>query len=307
MKVVITPRGFARFGLDEIARMEEAGHEVHYNDTGEAYSHEQFVSLIRDADAIIVGVDRLDRDTLAQCKQLKVVCKFGVGVDNIDLSYCQMNGIAVERCIGTNSRAVAEHVLAMILDHAKNLTQSVNEVRSGHWIKRTGGEVAGKSLGILGFGRIGKYLAKYARGLEMDVFVSDALAIDPEEAQKYHVHVEEADQLFRHCDYVSIHVPLTDETRGMIDQFLLATMKKNSCLINTARGELVDQEALFEALQKGPLHAAYFDVFDPEPPQEGNPLLSLSNFYLTPHTAARTEEAERRTCIRATEQILKHL
>lgn len=307
MKVVITPRGFARYGLQEITKMEKEGFEVDYNDTGKQYSHEEFLQHIQDTDAIIVGVDRLDAETLAQCPQLKVICKFGVGVDNIDLSYAEKHGIVVKRCIGTNSRAVAEHVLAMIFDHAKNLTTSINEVRDGHWNKRTGSEVAGKSLGILGFGRIGKYLAQYAKGLQMQVYVSDAVEIDPEEALKYGVCVEDADKLFEHCDYVSIHVPLTEETRGLVSKSLLSTMEKDSCLINTARGELVDQEALLEALEKGVIEAAYFDVFDPEPPQEESPLLRCPNFYLTPHVAARTEESEKRTCIRSTELIIKNL
>ena len=162
MKVLITPRGFATYGLDEVEKMRSAGLEVHYNDTGLAYTHEQFKELAKDADAIIVGVDKMDAEMMSGCPNLKAVCKFGVGTDNIDLDYAEEHGIYVGRCVGGNSRSVAEHVIALMFAEAKNLYYSIDEVKDHKWAKPTGLEIYGKKLGIIGFGMIGKYLADYA-------------------------------------------------------------------------------------------------------------------------------------------------
>ena len=164
MKVLITPRGFANYGLDEVEKMRNAGLEVHYNDTGLAYTHEEFKELAKDADAIIVGVDKMDAEMMAGCPNLKAVCKFGVGTDNIDLDYAKEHDIYVGRCVGGNSRSVAEHVMALMFAESKNLYYSIDEVKDHKWAKPTGLEIYGKKLGIIGFGMIGKYLADYAHG-----------------------------------------------------------------------------------------------------------------------------------------------
>lgn len=132
MKVLITPRGFANYGLDQVERMKSKGLDVHYNATGKAYTHEEFKALAKDADAIIVGVDKMDREMMEGCPNLKAVCKFGVGTDNIDLDYAKEHSIYVGRCVGSNSRSVAEHVLSMMFMEAKNLYTSVRDAVSIH-------------------------------------------------------------------------------------------------------------------------------------------------------------------------------
>ena len=307
MKVLITPRGFANYGLDQVERMKSKGLDVHYNATGKAYTHEEFKALAKDADAIIVGVDKMDREMMEGCPNLKAVCKFGVGTDNIDLDYAKEHSIYVGRCVGSNSRSVAEHVLSMMFMEAKNLYTSVRDVKQHGWNKPTGREIYGKKLGIIGFGMIGKYLAEYAYGCGMEVYAYDAFAIAEETARQYHAQISTLEDILTDCDYISLHVPLLESTRNMISTEEFKKMKKDACLLNAARGGIVDEEALYEALKKKEIRSACFDVYSSEPPREDDKLLTLDNFLLTPHTAARSMESEQRTCAMSMDIILEQL
>lgn len=307
MKVVITPRGYAKYGLDEVEKMRKAGLKVHYNDTGLAYTHEQFKELTKDADAIIVGVDNMDADMMSGCPNLKAVCKHGVGTDNIDLDYAKEHNIAVGRCVGGNSRSVAEHVMALMFAESKNLYYSIDEVKDHKWAKPTGLEIYGKKLGIIGFGAIGKYLADYANGVGMEVYAYDAFPIKEKVAKEHHAKISTLDEIYEECDYISVHVPLLDSTRDMISTKEFKKMKKNVCVINAARGGIINEDALYEALTSGEIRSACFDVYSSEPPKDGDKLVALDNFYLTPHTAARTKEAEIRTCEMAVKFIMGQL
>lgn len=307
MKVLITPRGFANYGLDQVERMKSKGLDVHYNATGKAYTHEEFKALAKDADAIIVGVDKMDREMMEGCPNLKAVCKFGVGTDNIDLDYAKEHSIYVGRCVGSNSRSVAEHVLSMMFMEAKNLYTSVRDVKHHGWNKPTGREIYGKKLGIIGFGMIGKYLAEYAYGCGMEVYAYDAFAIAEETARQYHAQISTLEDILTDCDYISLHVPLLESTRNMISTEEFKKMKKDACLLNAARGAIVNEEALYEALKKKEIRSACFDVYSSEPPREDDKLLTLDNFLLTPHTAARSMESEQRTCAMSTDIILEQL
>ena len=307
MKVLITPRGFANYGLDQVERMKSKGLDVHYNATGKAYTHEEFKALAKDADAIIVGVDKMDREMMEGCPNLKAVCKFGVGTDNIDLDYAKERNIHVGRCVGSNSRSVAELVLSMMFMEAKNLYTSVRDVKQHGWNKPTGREIYGKKLGIIGFGMIGKYLAEYAYGCGMEVYAYDAFAIAEETARQYHAQISTLEDILTDCDYISLHVPLLESTRNMISTEEFKKMKKDACLLNAARGGIVNEEALYEALKKKEIRSACFDVYSSEPPREDDKLLTLDNFLLTPHTAARSMESEQRTCAMSTDIILEQL
>lgn len=307
MKILITPRGFANVGKTYIQKMKAAGFEVDYNQTGKSYTFEQFKRKAADADAIIVGVDQVNQELFASSPKLKAVCKFGVGIDNIDLTEATKRGIAVGRTVGSNSNSVAEHVLAFILADAKNLLGSVKEVKAGKWDKPTGSEIEGKILGIDGFGSIGKILAKKANNLGMKVLVNDIFNIDPKEQRAAGIKQVTFDELLERSDYLTLHLPLNEHTKDTINANELAKMKKNACLINAARGGIVNETALLLALRKKQIRSAYFDVFSEEPPKNGTELLALPNFYLTPHIAARTEEAELRTCAYSTRFILNAL
>lgn len=307
MKVLITPRGFANYGTDIVKKMEDKGLTVHYNNTGNAYTKEEFLELARDADGIIVGVDIMDRAMMEQCPNLKVVCKFGVGTDNIDLEYAKERGIYVGRTVGSNSKSVAEHVIAMMFAESKNLYVSLRDVKGGKWNKPTGREISGKTLGIIGFGQIGKHLASFANGLGMNVLAYDAFEIEDAVAAQYHVTKAGLSEIISSSDYISLHVPLLDSTKNMISTEEFKRMKKDACLINAARGGIVDEEALYEALVNHEIRSACFDVYSTEPPKADDKLVALDNFLLTPHTAARSRESERRTCEMSSKIIMEHL
>ena len=306
-KIVITPRGFAACGEDCIERMERCGFSVDYNDTGKAYTAAQFYEHCRDAEGLIVGVERVDREFIDSCPKLRAVVKFGVGTDNIDLAYCRDKGIYTGRCAGCNSRSVAELALAFALAETKNLYNSLHDTRSGAWNKYMGYEVLGKTFGIVGFGAVGKALAQMANGLGMHVLAYDAFEIGQECAEQFNVTISDLDTIYRTSDFISLHVPLTKETENMITLEEMKKMKRGCVLINTARGGIVSEKDLYRALAEKIIRAAYFDVFTSEPPERDEPLLTLENFYLSPHIASRAVEAEKNTCRISTDVILAAL
>lgn len=306
-KIVITPRGFAKCGIDNVEIMEKAGYEVIYNDTGSAYTKDEFYKITEEAVGIIVGVEQVDRTYIDAHPKLKAAVKFGVGVDNFDLEYCKEKNIFVGRTVGSNSRSVAETAISFVIADSKNLFQSLSETKNHGWSKMTGYEVQGKSIGIIGFGAIGREVAKMAYGLGMQVFCFDAFGIDKEFASKYEVKEKSVEEIIKTSDFLSLHVPLTEETKNLITRKELKQMKSNAVLINTARGGIVNEADLYEALKSHMIRAAYFDVFTCEPPKEDEPLLQLDNFYLTPHIASRSAEAEKRTADIATKVLLEAL
>lgn len=307
MKIVITPRGFAKYGKKELDLFEEKGIIVDYNDTGFAYTPDNLLNRSKDADAIIVGVDIIDKSFIDSCPRLKIICKFGVGTDNIDVDYAQKCGITVERTIGSNSNAVAEHVMALMFSEAKNIVENVNDVKSGKWLKPTGQELTGKTLGIIGFGAIGHQLARMASGIGMKIFTYDIFEIADEHLSMYNIQQVSLEQIYELSDYISLHLPLTESTKNMISTSAFKKMKLSSCLINTARGGIVDEAALYKALVEGEIRSACFDVFSTEPPATGEQLLLLNNFKLTAHIGARTVESETRTCEMSAQKILRGL
>lgn len=307
MKILITPRGFANVGEEYVKKLEDAGFEVDYNTTGLEYSFDKFKELAKDADGIIVGVDSINKELIDASPKLKAVCKFGVGVDNIDLDYAKEKGIKVGRTVGSNSNSVAEHVLSFIFADAKHLYPIFKEVKAGNWEKPTNSELEDKVLGIDGFGAIGKILARKASALGMHVLVHDVFEIDPETQKVYGIQQVSFDDLLEKSDYLTLHIPLNDQTRNTIAKDELKKMKKSACLINAARGGIVNENDLLEALKNGEIRSAFFDVFSTEPPKEGNELLKQNNFFLTSHVAARTKEAELRTCAMSSDFMIKSL
>ena len=306
-KIVITPRGFAKCGVENAKIMEAAGFQVCYNDTGLAYTPEEFSNITKGAEGIIVGVELVDREYIDSHPELKAVVKFGVGTDNIDVAYCKEKGIFVGRTVGSNARSVAETAISFVIADSKNLFDSISNTRQHGWAKMTGYEVQGKTIGIIGFGAIGREVAKMAWGLGMQVMAFDTYPIPLELIEKYQLQVVSMDTIIEQADFISLHIPLTEETKNIISAGEMSRMKPNAVLLNTARGGIVDEAALYDALKNNTIRAAYFDVFTCEPPKEEEPLLTLPNFYLTPHIASRSAEAEKNTADIATKVILDAL
>lgn len=307
MKVVITPRGFARYGEEAVKTFEQQGIELDINDTGLPYSYEVFKEKARDADGLIVGVDQVDEAFIQACPKVKVICKFGVGTDNIAVDFAEERGIRIGRTLGTNTNAVAEHVLALMFADAKRLVPAVMDVKAGGWTKPTGSELRGKTLGLIGFGEIGQRLAEMVKGLGMRILFYDVREVAQERIEALGVESSSVDRILEESDYVSLHVPLTETTRHLISDKQFKQMKKTACLVNAARGGVVDERALLCALEEGEIRSAVFDVFSDEPPVTHKALLERDNFLLTPHTASRTAEAEKRTCEEATRIVCETL
>jgi len=251
------------------------------------------------ADALIVrNRSRVDRELLAAAPRLRAVGRLGVGLDNIDTAACKAAGIAVFPATGANSLPVAEYVVATAMVLLRGAYLSSAEVAAGQWPRARisqGRETAGKTLGLVGFGGIGQMTASLAHGLGMRVLAHDpALAPDASAWSDSGVGRRELDALLAEADVVSLHVPLVDSTRNLIDATRLARMKPDAVLINTARGGVVDEAALAAALRAGRLGGAALDVFDDEPLRAGSPLAGAPNLILTPHIGGVTRESNER-------------
>ncbi len=307
MKIVVTPRGFAKCGLDNVKIIEEIGFLVEYNDTGNAYTKEEFYEKTSDADGVIVGVELVDKEYIDSHPKLKAVVKFGVGTDNIDVEYCRQKDIFVGRTVGSNARSVAETAISFIFAHSKNLYESISDTREYKWTKQTGYEIENKVIGIVGFGAIGKKVAQMAFGLGMKVLAYDPYSVDNEAAKAFNVEIVDFEEILKRSDFVSLHIPLTKETNNFITLTQLNEMKQSAVLINTARGGIVNEDDLYIALSQNVIRAAYFDVLSSEPPKKDEPLLKLSNFYLTPHIASRSKEAEKNTADMSTKIMIEAL
>jgi len=288
-KVLVTPRSLAEAFSEPLKTLEDSGHEVIRNPHGRPFTEQELRDLIRDVDGIIVGLDSISRDVIAAAEKLKVISKYGVGVDNIDLQAARARGIVVTYTPGGNSEAVADLTIGLMLAAARRIPSADRAVRSGDWRKVVGLAVWKKTIGIVGVGRIGRGVVRRASGFNMRILCCDKV-IDNDFAARYGAEYVPLDLLLRESDFVTLHVPLTDETRGLIGERELSQMKRTAILINTARGEVVDEDALYQALAEGRIAGAALDVFRNEPPT-GSRLLGLDNVILTPHIGAHTDEA----------------
>lgn len=257
-------------------------------------------------DALVVRlVERIDEDILKASPALKVVAKHGAGTNDIDVAAATRLGLSVLAATGANAHSVAEHALMLMLALSKDLRRQDTFVRDGGWEKKSyqGHELRGRTLGLVGIGMIARNLAVMARALGMSVVAFDPYA--PEEAFTQGVKREDSlDTLLAGADIVSLHCPLTDATRGLIGARALDLMKPTALLINTARGEVVDEPALVAALTAGRIAGAGLDTFSPEPPAPGNPLWALPNVVVTPHVGGVTEEARREVSLMTVRNVL---
>jgi D-3-phosphoglycerate dehydrogenase / 2-oxoglutarate reductase len=261
-----------------------------------------------DADALIVrSAVNVNSEVLRHAGKLRVIGRAGVGVDNIDLEAATKAGIAVMNTPGANAVAVAEHTLALMLALARFIPRADATTRAGKWEKKSlqGTELRGKTLGIIGLGRIGIEVAKRAKAFEMKIMAHDPF-VSAGVARELEIQLADLDQIYATADYLSLHVGLTPQTTGMINEQTIKRMKKGLRLVNCARGELVDEAALAAALQSKHLGGAALDVFTEEPPKS-SPLLGLENVIMTPHIAGSTNEAQDAVGVQIASQVREYL
>lgn len=300
MKLVIAePIGAAGIALLRA----QPGWEVVLTDPAGCHEH------LADCDAIFLRSGlRLTAELLARAPRLQVIGRAGSGLDNIDHEAAHRAGIAVYNVPGGNAVAVAEHTFALMLALARHIPAASRSLRAGLWEKArfAGTELRGKTLGIVGLGRIGREVARRATAFEMHVAASDPY-VDPRTAAACGATLTSLDRLLATSDYVSLHTALTGETRGLIGRAAFACLKPGARLINTARGAVVDRPALEEAIASGKLAGAGLDVFDPEPPEPGSPLLEWEGLVATPHLGGSTAEAQEAIGLRIAETVIAHL
>lgn len=250
---------------------------------------DQFIAEIANADGHIVGLEVVDKEVLQAAARIKVVCKFGVGTDNIDGSAARARGVAVTNCPGVNSQAVAELAVGLMLSMARDLVPLDREMKARVWTAAVGTELSGKTVGIVGLGNIGKSLVRLLQGFRNRILAYEDVR-DTAFAREYNVSYVSLEQLLKECDFLTLHVPLTAQTRNMINAEMLALMKPGAMILNLARGGVVDEKALLAAVDSGAIRSAALDAFAVEPPF-GNAIVESGRIITLPHIGASTEEA----------------
>ena len=266
---------------------------------------EEFVSALRTADALIVrSATRVTRELLSLAPRLKAVGRAGVGVDNVDLPAASERGVAVFNAPGGNTIAAAELTIALLISVARKIPAAEASLRSGLWDRAAfkGVELRGKTLGLIGAGRIGSEVAVRCQAFEMDVITYDPY-LSPARADELGVEMVSLDKVIERSDFVSIHVPLNDETRGLIAADALGRMKPTAFVVNASRGGVVDETALTKALHNGDIAGAALDVYESEPLAADSPLRDAPNLVLTPHLGASTAEAQVNVATEVAEKI----
>ncbi|MGE5553031.1 MAG: phosphoglycerate dehydrogenase [Betaproteobacteria bacterium] len=288
-RVLISARSFGRVCAGPLERLRQAGLEVVEVREGKGDDRTEFLAALERADAVIVGTRPVTAEVLAHAPRLRVIAKHGVGVDNIDLAAATGRGIAVVSTPGANDQSVADLAFGLLLAVARRIPEADRSMKEDEWRRFTGRGVWGKRLAVIGMGRIGQGVAMRAKGFGMEVSGYD-LRWPEEFARTQGIRYEPWPDILREADYVSLHVPLSEETVNLVGRAELALMKPGAVLVNTARGRIVDEMALYEALTSGRLAGAGIDVWEEEPPL-GNPLVKLPNVVATPHAGAHTYEA----------------
>jgi len=276
------------------------------NNTEESH----LIEKLADVDGIIVRTADINKKILSKAKNLKILSRHGVGYDNVDIEFLNTNKIALAITGSANATSVAEHVMTMMLCLTKNIFESDKLVKSNKFQEKgilpNFFELYKKNILILGFGRIGKALAKRCMGFEMNIYVHDPFVSKEDIAEQNCIPIEK-EEGFKIADYISIHLPLNSHTKDLISFKQFDIFKSNLILINTARGGIVNEEALYKALKNKNIFGAGIDVFEREPPIENHKLFTLNNTLLTPHNAALTLECRKRMSIESCENVVNFL
>ncbi|HEY9419869.1 MAG TPA: phosphoglycerate dehydrogenase [Thermoanaerobaculia bacterium] len=283
---------------------QQAGVEVHQLTAEE---RPRLAEIVADFDALVVrSSTQATADLLRAGKRLKVVGRAGIGVDNVDVAAATELGILVVNAPTANLMSATEHTFALLLSLARRVPEADASTKAGGWDRKlTGVELQGKTLGVIGFGRIGQRVADRARGFEMKVVAYDPF-LDPGAARRLETELLPLEELLARADMVTLHVPMTDQTRNLLNRETLAKMKKGALLVNCARGGVVDEEALLESLEAGHLGGAALDVFAEEPPKDLS-LVRHKKVVATPHLGAQTREAQERISLETAQMVLDSL
>lgn len=288
-KVLVTSGSFGEVSDEPLGILKEYDMQVDFENG--SYDEEKFLNIISEYDALIIGAHELMAKAMEKAKKLKIICKHGAGVDNIDLEAARKFNICVTNVPATNSNAVADMAFGLILDVARKISLSSRQVKSALWErkKNIGVDVYRKTLSLVGFGAIARNMARRAVGFGMEVYAHDPFVSEQLEEYSY-VKLVSFKEAIERADFLSIHVPLNEKTKNLINREQMAMMKKGSFIINTSRGGIVNEEALYEYLANNHLAGAGLDVTEKEPPT-GSPLIDLDSVTIVPHIASYSRES----------------
>lgn len=288
-KILVTATNYSKYCQSGKKILEDYGCEIIENPHDHPYPPEELKELVGDIDGVVVGVDRWDEEIFSCAPRLKGMARFGVGIDNIDLEAAKRHGIVVCNSPGINTTAVAEQAVGLILSITRQIPFLNSAIREGRWVRPMAHELRSRTVGFLGFGAIARNVAEKLQGFHPQMIAYDKFP-NKEAAQKLGVTLTDMGTVLRESDILSIHLPATPETEKLINGETIACMKDGVILINTARGSIVDEEALCEALKSGKISGMGTDVFASEPVLPDNPLFTFGQYVATPHTSAETFE-----------------
>jgi len=290
MKILITPTSLQPDSdMPAMKKLRSFAGSLVFNPVGKPLGEDELIPLIEDCDGCIAGVDYFTSKVMESASKLKVISRYGTGVDRVDLAAAKAKNIVVCNTPGANSKAVADLTFGLILSLARKINILDKKIREGEWPRSNGTELHGKILGILGLGSIGREVARRAAGFSMKVIACDPF-IDREYAAANGIAEVDFDTIIRKADVLTLHLPLTEQTRNIISAGAMQAMNKGAFIVNTARGEVLEVDAAYELLREGHLGGLALDVYEIEPPGK-LPIFELENVVATPHTAAHTEEA----------------
>lgn len=303
MKVLVTATNYSKYCQPGKKLLEEAGCEIIENPYGRPYTFEELKEIIGDIDGVVVGVDTWNEEVFRLAPNLKVLARFGVGVDNIDLKAAKDRGIIVCNSPGINSSAVAEQAAALILSSIRQVPQMNNAVHEGKWPRPMFHELKSRTVGFLGFGAIARNLVERLAGFHPEMIAYDKYP-NQEMADKLGVKLVSQDEVLSLADIISIHLPATDETKHLISKANIDKMKDGVYVVNTARGSIVYEKDMAEALKSGKVAGFASDVFETEPIDLAGPLFAFPNYIATPHVSAETYENCETTSVVTAKAIL---
>jgi len=303
-RILVSSSHYDTVCADAKRYLEDQGHVVIFDSSREfpAYSKEELREILPNIDAAIVGMDIYDREVFEFAPRLKAIAKFGVGVDNIDGEAAAKHGVYVINAPGQNSCAVAELAAGMIICLLRGIVSFNNSIKEGDWPRVLKTDLCGKTVGLVGFGAIARLLSERLKAFEVDILAYDIYP-DYFEAERLGVHICSLDKVLKNSDIISLHVPGVPSTYHTINRESISRMKDGAFLVNTARGSLVDFDALAEALSCGKLSGAALDVFEQEPLPADSPILRCKNVVCTPHIGGETEGAYKKIALSTARDI----
>jgi D-3-phosphoglycerate dehydrogenase / 2-oxoglutarate reductase len=302
MKILVSDQ-LAELGVEKLMAVPDFEVEVNTSLTPE-----ELRQIIKEYDALVIrSATKVTEDIIEAAQRLKVIARAGIGLDNVDIAAASKRGIVVMNAPEGNVITTAEHTIAMLMAVSRNIPQATASIKENKWEKKRfrGKEVFNKILGIIGVGRIGRVVVDRAKGLKMNVIAYDPY-ISKQSIEKMGIEAVSLDELYARADYITVHTPVTQETRALINADAFQKMKKGVFILNCARGGIVDETALYDAIQAGIVAGAALDVFAKEPPLN-NPLLTLEKVIATPHLGASTDEAQENVAIAVADQVIDYL